>query len=90
MCYVGSYDQNLYALNAGDGTLKWKYTTGSYVYSLGPAVANGVVYFGSWDTNVYALNAGDGSLQVEVHHGCSCPFFAGRSERSGVYRIVGR
>ncbi len=44
--YVGSSDDNVYALNASTGALLWKYTTGNYVDS-SPAVANGVVYIGS-------------------------------------------
>jgi outer membrane protein assembly factor BamB len=39
--YVGSYDGNVYALNARTGALLWKYTTGGTVES-SPAVANGV------------------------------------------------
>ena len=60
--YVGSYDNNLYALNATTGTMLWSFTTGGGVYS-SPAVANGVVYVGSWDFNgdVYALNATTGA-----------------------------
>lgn len=27
--YIGSYDHNVYALNAGTGALLWKYTTGN-------------------------------------------------------------
>ena len=54
--YVGSSDNNLYALNASTGALLWQYTTGDGVYS-SPAVANGVVYVHSSDNNVYALNA---------------------------------
>ncbi len=59
--YVGSYDKNLYALNATTGALIWKYTTGGVVLS-SPAVVNGVVYVGSDDNNVYALNAATGAL----------------------------
>jgi outer membrane protein assembly factor BamB len=59
--YVGSFDNNVYALNASTGTLLWRYRTGFYVYS-SPAVANGVVYVGSTDNNIYALNAGTGAL----------------------------
>ena len=51
--YVGSTDNNIYALNAGTGALLWKYTTGAVQSS--PAVANGVVYVGSTDGNVYAF-----------------------------------
>ena len=59
--YVGSDDNNVYALNASTGALLWKYTTGNQVDS-SPAVANGVVYVGSEDGNVYALNASTGAL----------------------------
>ena len=44
--YVGSDDDNVYALNASTGAKLWSYTTGGYVDS-SPAVANGVVYVGS-------------------------------------------
>ena len=58
--YVGSCDDNVYALNASTGAKLWSYTTGGDVYS-SPAVANGVVYVGSYDDNVYALNASTGA-----------------------------
>ena len=58
--YVGSYDDNVYALNASTGALLWKYTTGYDVES-SPAVANGVVYVGSVDHKVYALDASTGT-----------------------------
>ena len=54
LVYVGSYDDNFYALNATDGAVVWTYTTGNNVLS--PAtVAEGTVYFGSWDNHLYAL-----------------------------------
>ena len=59
--YVGSEDNNVYALNATTGALIWTYTTGADVMS-SPAVANGIVYVGSLDHNVYALNATTGEL----------------------------
>jgi len=52
--YVGSYDDNVYALNASTGAKLWSYTTGGRVGS-SPAVANGVVYIGSLDKKVYAF-----------------------------------
>ena len=58
--YVGSEDNNTYALNATTGAKVWSFTTGSSVYS-SPAVANGVVYVGSDDNNTYALNATTGA-----------------------------
>jgi len=59
--YVGSYDDNVYALNATTGAKLWSYTTGSYVSS-SPVVANGVVYVGSYDDNVYAFDQVGGTL----------------------------
>jgi outer membrane protein assembly factor BamB len=59
--YVGSEDDNVYALKASTGALLWKYTTGGQVWS-SPAVANGVVYVGSYDNYVYALKASTGAL----------------------------
>ena len=58
--YVGSYDNNVYAINATTGAKLWSFTTGNYVLS-SPAVANGVVYVGSDDNNTYALNATTGA-----------------------------
>src|SRR3972149_1568549 len=61
LVYVGSYDDNIYALNATNGAVVWTYTTGNNVLSPA-AVAEGLVYFGSEDNNVYALDAETGSF----------------------------
>jgi hypothetical protein len=58
--YVGSDDNNTYALNATTGAKLWNYATGGPVGS-SPAVVNGVVYVGSDDNNTYALNATTGA-----------------------------
>jgi outer membrane protein assembly factor BamB len=51
----GSDGSNLYALQASNGTLLWKYSFGGrYIYS-SPAVANGTVYIGSYDGAVIAF-----------------------------------
>ena len=63
MVYIGSDDNNVYALNASTGRLRWKYTTICCGVYSSPAVANGVAYVGSGDYNVYALNAGTGALR---------------------------
>ena len=57
--YIGSEDNNVYALDAGSGSKIWSYSASSAVDS-SPAVANGVVYVGSEDSNLYALNASSG------------------------------
>jgi len=59
--YIGSRDNNVYALKASTGAKLWSYTTGAMVYISSPAVAKGVVYIGSFDDNVYALNASTGA-----------------------------
>ncbi|GAB3023603.1 CARDB domain-containing protein [Natronobiforma cellulositropha] len=58
--YVGSYDGNVYAIDAHDGGELWRYETDDRVYG-DPAVADGIVYVGSRDNSVYALDADDGS-----------------------------
>ena len=60
--YVGSDDENVYALDAQDGSEQWAFQTGGIVWS-SPAVADGTVYIGSDDDTVYALDASDGSQQ---------------------------
>lgn len=54
--YFGSYDRNIYCLDASTGNKVWNYTTGNTVES-SPSVSNGSVYIGSWDGNVYCLDA---------------------------------
>ena len=49
--YVGSYDKNVYALDAKTGAKLWSYIAGGGVYT-SPSVANGLVYVGSDDGNV--------------------------------------
>lgn len=59
VAYVGSEDQNLYAIDIETGALKWKFKTGGAVHS-SPAYFNGLVYFGSFDGYYYALDAATG------------------------------
>jgi hypothetical protein len=53
--YVGSDDNNLYAINP-DGSLKWSVTTGFWVVSSPAIGADGTIYVGSCDGNLYAIN----------------------------------
>ncbi len=53
--YIGSDDDNLYAINP-DGTLKWTYLTGGNVRNSASIGADGTIYIGSDDDNLYALN----------------------------------
>ena len=57
--YVGSYDDNLYAINP-DGSKKWAFKTADRVSSSPAIGTDGTIYVGSWDENLYAINP-DGS-----------------------------
>ena len=65
---VGSWDNNVYALNGEDGSVLWSYTTGYLIYSSSPALGDVdgdgklEVVIGSDDNKIYALNGEDGSL----------------------------
>ncbi len=59
--YVGSDDDNVYALDAATGHVRWTYTTGGAVGS--PAVAGDTVYVASGDGRLYALDAATGHLR---------------------------
>jgi len=59
--YVGSGDSSVYAIDAQNGTLKWKTKTGGIVRST-PFVEDTVVYVGSFDGFIYALSTNTGSL----------------------------
>jgi outer membrane protein assembly factor BamB len=54
LVYVGSYNGNVYELNAKTGAKLWSYATGNMVES-SPVVVNGMVYVGLDDYNVYAF-----------------------------------
>jgi len=60
--YIGSFDKNLYAISAADGSPKWQFQAGGAVSSA-PLLSDGTVYIGSFDTHLYAVNAADGSLK---------------------------
>jgi outer membrane protein assembly factor BamB len=51
----GSGDSSVYAVDATNGQVLWKFATGDIVHA-SPAVANGVVYIGSWDSRFYAID----------------------------------
>lgn len=64
--YVGSYDNNLYAVDALNGGFAWKYPTDGGIVSR-PVVSDGLVLFGSEDNGLYAIDKRSGSL-AWVHH----------------------
>lgn len=66
--YVGNSNNNVFAFNSEDGSLKWTYKTVGSIYS-SPAVGiDGTIYIGSSDKKIYALNP-DGSLRWHYQTG---------------------
>jgi eukaryotic-like serine/threonine-protein kinase len=57
--FFGSGDGNVYALNAGSGTLQWKFKTGDVIHA-SPAIADNSLFIGSWDSYFYALDVATG------------------------------
>jgi outer membrane protein assembly factor BamB len=70
--YVGSHDNNLYAIDEVTGKEKWRFTTYGKVFS-SPAVSNGVVYIGSLDNNLYAIDAVTGKEKWRFDTGNTVP-----------------
>ena len=66
--FFGSGDGHLYALDRGNGTLRWKFRTGDVVHA-SPAYADGVLYVGSWDSYFYAVDAKTGQEKWRFHAG---------------------
>ncbi len=60
LIYIGSYDNNLYALDKRTGALHWKFTTEGGICSTA-VLWRDLVIFGSEDFNIYALNAQSGA-----------------------------
>jgi outer membrane protein assembly factor BamB/tRNA A-37 threonylcarbamoyl transferase component Bud32 len=59
--YVGSYDHNLYALEADSGRFLWKYPADAGIVSR-PAVHEGNLYFGSEDHRLHVIAQRNGKL----------------------------
>ncbi len=59
--FVGTYDNNLYALTAAKGEFIWKYPSEGGITSK-PLIDNGVIYFGSEDGKLHAISAKNGKL----------------------------
>lgn len=60
--YFGSDDTYIYCLNAGDGTITWKYKTGGAIRAT-PVLGDNTIYAGSSDGYLYALDATTGALK---------------------------
>src|SRR5215216_3959144 len=58
--FVGSQKGELVALSLENGSVYWKFSTGSPIGESSPAYGNGVVYIGDYGGWLNALNASDG------------------------------
>ncbi len=58
---IGSYDNNVYALNGASGKFIWKYAADGGVVSR-PAIYEGNVYFGSIDNRLHVISLRNGRL----------------------------
>lgn len=61
IAYIGSQDNNIYAIDITTGSKKWSFMTGGAVDS-SPAVSAGKLYAASKDGTVYCLDAATGNL----------------------------
>ena len=59
--YVGSYDHNLYAVDAKEGSFIWKFATDD-VISSSPHVSGDLVLIGSEDRKIYAISKESGTI----------------------------
>lgn len=76
--YVGADDGVFYALSLQDGSIQWKYRTGSRIASSAWA-GKGSVVFGSTDGNIYCLSNSDGEKRWSFNTGRAvqgCPVVA--------------
>jgi len=58
--YVGTFSNEMIALDINNGDIIWRYGTENWVWS-GPSQDNGVLYFGDLGGNLYALDSSDGT-----------------------------
>ena len=59
--YIGSYDHNLYALDAAEGKFQWKYPTDGGIVSR-PLVVEGNIFIGSEDQRLHVVSARSGKV----------------------------
>lgn len=59
--YIGSYDNNLYCLNAESGEFKWKFATEGGIAAT-PVAEDNTIFVASEDQRLYAVSADTGQL----------------------------
>lgn len=64
--YVGSYDHNMYSIDAATGNFNWKFAADAGI-ACKPAIYENSLYFGSADQRVYAISTRSGQ-KVWTHN----------------------
>jgi len=59
--FIGSYDHNLYSLDAANGKFQWKYPTEGGIVSC-PAILDGNIYIGSEDKLLHVVSERSGKI----------------------------
>jgi len=59
--YIGSYDNNLYSLDAAEGKFQWKYPTEGGIVSR-PAIVDGNIFIGSEDKSLHVISGRSGKV----------------------------
>lgn len=68
LCYFGSFDGFMYAIDAASGYSVWRMRTNAPIIS-SPAVQDGLIYFGSTDGHLYAVTADNGKERWKFNAG---------------------
>jgi outer membrane protein assembly factor BamB len=69
--YFGANKGGMYALNARDGSLKWKFPVYGSIYSSPAIDARGTLYTGSSVEHVYAIDSTSGEAIGDYNAGAS-------------------
>jgi outer membrane protein assembly factor BamB len=90
---IGSYDGNLYAVDAVKGELAWQYKTKAQVHAT-PAVSNGLAFISGCDGILRAIRIADGQQAYEIEIGAytgASPSIDGQNAYFGTYNneVVG-
>jgi len=70
--YTGG-EEGLYALDASDGSVEWRFDTDGRVNNT-PTVSEGSVYFTSMDGGLYAVSSSDGDIDWRFSVGTPAPY----------------
>jgi eukaryotic-like serine/threonine-protein kinase len=67
--FVGTMDNNLYAVDLGTGKVRWQYSTEGPVEESSPCVRDGIVYVGDSSGVLHAVDAATGKARWTCHAG---------------------